>query len=251
MISMFPKAKKEISSLNFKIGLRFLQKDLQLIIDRNKCQGCGICSAVCPKEAIFSGPKTKGKSDSAHTIMDDNIILDVSDPNKCVYCGTCTVFCPFDAIKLMHDGREVPISELNIVKGNAVPKLEGETKIMRKTKKPAKIYLEGKVIIKNINNSDPHTFKTEYINNCPGECHKCVDICPNEALSINPAEEAMKFGIPIKLDESRCIACGSCVMACPSDRITLARTKIHYSGSYNADFMAKIANKLGVPLKNE
>jgi hypothetical protein len=41
------------------------------------------------------------------------------------------------------DGREVPLAELNIVKGNAVPKLQGEAKLMRKTKKTANIYLEG------------------------------------------------------------------------------------------------------------
>jgi ferredoxin len=248
---MFPKSKKEISALNFKIGLKFLQKDLQLVIDRNKCQGCGICSSVCPKEAIFSGPKTKGKNQTVHTIMDDNIILDVSDPTKCVYCGTCTYFCPFEAIKLMQDGREVPLQDLNIVKGNAVPKLESETKIMRRSKKPAKIYLEGLAKVKAIDNNDPRKFKVEYVNNCPGECHKCVDICPNEALSINDYEDALKTGIPIKVDESRCIACGSCVMACPSDRMTLNRTKIRISGPYNVDFMTKIANKLGVPLKND
>jgi ferredoxin len=86
---------------------------------------------------------------------------------------------------------------------------------------------------------------------CPGEFHKCVDICPNEACQLIHKEDALKTGIPIKLDETRCIACGSCVMACPSERIKLKRTKIHFTGPYNVDFMTKITNKLGVPLKNE
>lgn len=245
---MFPKTNKEISQVNFKIGLKFLKKDLELVIDRTKCQGCGICSAVCPKEAIVSGPKTRLKDPNLHSVMDDAIILDVSDPKKCVYCGTCTVFCPFDAIKILTDGREVPIEELDVVKGKALPKLEGEMKVLHRTKKEAHVYMEGTVEQESTDNSVERQFKIEYVNNCPGECHKCVDICPNEALEIMPYEEALKTGKTIKINDDRCIACGSCVMACPSDMMKLKREKIHISGPYNKDFMGAIAERLDVPL---
>jgi len=55
---------------------------LTYYIDPKSCQGCGLCSKVCPAEAI-SGEKKK-----PHTI----------DTEKCVKCGTCKQKCKFDAI---------------------------------------------------------------------------------------------------------------------------------------------------------
>lgn len=245
---MFPKSIKKIDGVNFRIGLRFLQKDMQIVIDRLKCVGCGICATVCPKEAIFSGPKTKSKDPSVHSVMNDNIVLDVSDPKKCVYCGTCTVFCPFDAIKLQIDGKIVPIEELDLIKSKALPKLEGKMQLLRSIKREAHIYLEGNVDIKPVDNKVEHDFKMEYVNNCPGECHKCIDICPNGALERMPYNEALKTGITIKADNTLCVACGACVQACPSDKIVLNRKKIMISGQYNESFFNTICNKLKVPL---
>ncbi|MCP4764297.1 MAG: 4Fe-4S dicluster domain-containing protein [archaeon] len=257
---MFPKKKKTFDNVNFTIGIRFLQKDLQLTIDRKKCTGCGICATVCPKDAIFSGPKIKGKDDNLHQIKEDAIILDVSDPETCVYCGTCTVFCPFDAIKLYIDGRAIPIEELDLVKKNALPKLEGKKEMMKATNSEAHVYMEGSVEIKKIEAENEKAFKMDYINTCPGECKKCIDICPNEALKIIDYNEALKTGkefggkiikiasVPILVDDEKCIACGACVMSCPSDRIILKRDKIMFSGPYTPSFLKTITDKLGVPL---
>ena len=236
MNSMFPKTNKQINQMHYKFGLKFLAKSMEISLDRAKCVGCGTCAIVCPKDAIVSGPKTKGKDEHLHSVMDDNIVLDVSDPQKCVYCGTCVYFCPFDALKLSMDGRVVPKEELDLVTREVLPKLEGKMQMMKHAKIEAHIYLKGTIEVLKTDFSNEREFQLEYVNNCPG------------ALERMPYEEALKTGITIKVDDKACIVCGSCVMACPSDKIVMKRTKIETSGPYSDMFMEKICEKLGVPL---
>ncbi len=54
---------------------------MAVIVDQEKCTGCGTCVEVCPVEAI------KVESDKA-----------VVDAEACVDCGTCIEECPEKAI---------------------------------------------------------------------------------------------------------------------------------------------------------
>ncbi len=53
-----------------------------LVIDPDKCKGCGKCRKNCPMEAIAGEPR------KPHTI----------DVDKCIKCGACMSNCPFGAI---------------------------------------------------------------------------------------------------------------------------------------------------------
>lgn len=48
------------------------------------------------------------------------------------------------------------------------------------------------------------------VKKCVEGCQKCVEICPTEAISINP----------LQLDLGKCLFCQECVMACPEGAIT-------------------------------
>jgi NAD-dependent dihydropyrimidine dehydrogenase PreA subunit len=53
-----------------------------VVVDKNECTGCGICTDVCPVGAA--------------SLVDG---VSVIDPDKCVECLSCIDECPVEAIK--------------------------------------------------------------------------------------------------------------------------------------------------------
>jgi len=67
-------------------------KRYSLTLNKNKCTGCGICTEICPREAIeiTRTPKAEGEEAKPPTAT-------VSE-EKCNYCGMCEAICPFGAL---------------------------------------------------------------------------------------------------------------------------------------------------------
>jgi len=61
-------------------------------ISENICKGCGLCGAVCPKQAmtINYGKLTEKGYNPAMVV----------DTQSCVACGMCAMMCPDSAIKV-------------------------------------------------------------------------------------------------------------------------------------------------------
>ena len=59
----------------------------KVVIDPEKCKGCGKCRKNCPMEAI------SGQVKQPHTV----------DTAKCITCGACWNNCPFDAISVVEE----------------------------------------------------------------------------------------------------------------------------------------------------
>ncbi len=55
-------------------------------------------------------------------------------------------------------------------------------------------------------------------------CGICVQICPKEALLLNPTGASIKGyveGDPIEVVEDKCVVCGVCVALCPEDALRI------------------------------
>ena len=61
-------------------------KTMPPIIDKGKCNGCGICVDVCLQDVYFG-------SEEGETPV-------VSYPQECYHCAACVIDCPTEAIKL-------------------------------------------------------------------------------------------------------------------------------------------------------
>jgi 4Fe-4S ferredoxin len=89
---------------------RLLFREYQLVWNREKCIGCGICVDMCPKEAMLYIPAQF----KAGRRVSDRPRIDF-DPDKCVLCGECVVSCPMDQALIMKvDGKKfVPVIDVN------------------------------------------------------------------------------------------------------------------------------------------
>lgn len=56
----------------------------KLYINEERCKGCGLCLAACPKHALEHS-KTFNKQSYETVIVDEQ---------KCIQCGICYTVCP-------------------------------------------------------------------------------------------------------------------------------------------------------------
>jgi NADH-quinone oxidoreductase subunit I len=63
---------------------------------KERCVGCGLCSAVCPANCLTVVPGT-----DEHGIRNAKIYL--YDMSRCVFCGMCVEVCPELALVMTHE----------------------------------------------------------------------------------------------------------------------------------------------------
>ncbi|MCD1295310.1 ferredoxin, partial [Methanocella sp. CWC-04] len=84
---MLPSYLKKIEDNKLVIEQKLLTTKSNLVVDLDRCTGCGVCIDACPEEAVSEGPLGAVNRGKAQTSK-----VDV-DPKKCSYCGVCTILC--------------------------------------------------------------------------------------------------------------------------------------------------------------
>ena len=223
----FPKISRKIDNVEEHVKVQFLTESLELILNRDKCVGCGTCARVCPKEAISRGPVGA----SRRSPQTAEIIPEVYNPRKCVFCGTCVVMCPFGALTLKKNGEIVNLADIPIVKLNVVPKLEFEAKKL-KNNRIAKQYAKAKVTVID--------------EECAKGCGSCAEVCPSGSIEIAERPEhgwEMSKNVEV-VDPDACVACGACDNACPTGALQLEITEVKTSGEYSELFWPPLVERL-------
>ncbi|MBN2557131.1 MAG: 4Fe-4S dicluster domain-containing protein [Clostridia bacterium] len=69
---------------------------LRAVIYSERCKGCGLCIAACPKKIIAIN-----KSEFNQMGYNPSML---TDPGKCIACGRCVIACPDTAIEIKEAG---------------------------------------------------------------------------------------------------------------------------------------------------
>jgi len=65
-----------------------------VVIDSERCKGCGLCIAACPKNVLaFSGVLNRNGYNVAH----------MAHPEECIGCASCAMTCPDIAIEVYRE----------------------------------------------------------------------------------------------------------------------------------------------------
>ncbi len=247
---------KEEKRKEIRLSRDFLTRKYLFRLDKELCNGCGICAQICPKEAINEKPPS---------VVDGRLkkkpSIDI-DPDSCVFCGECVVLCPCNALKMEIDGKETT----NVVENEAFPVLSKEIQVKTSVcfykpkcnleceescptesiKVDAKRSEDGKILrvtkvdinktlclycticesacpLGAIHVKKPFQGTIELnADLCPKECRACIDICRTGAIALD------EKGKPLVSPEF-CIFCSACQKVCPKEAITVKRDWVYHS----------------------
>ena len=161
-----------------------------LILDKDRCIGCGICEDICPKASPRLSPPI---SRDRKLVQKPSVDFEA---DKCIFCGECIDLCPTNALTMEINGEQrVPVFEFE-----AFPALR-----------------------KRISFDARKCWYGAITTTCDLACQK---ECPTEAIEVtietvgeNPTGRIVDF----RVLEKACIFCKQCEAACPEDAISVTK----------------------------
>jgi MinD superfamily P-loop ATPase len=189
-----------IASVTKRESPRFLELTLQmyvdqvrLLLDKEACLRCDICSLVCPRQAVCITP---GETD---------LEIDI-DPRRCVLCEVCSHFCPVGAVSLTYNGETKAIFAAYQGLAPFLPSIRMDKS---RCPEPCPPVPEGeshwcRQLLQLVANS---------LEECPKHCRRCLEACPRQAIVL---DEAGQNTLP---QPDHCLRCTQCLDVCRFDAI--------------------------------
>jgi 4Fe-4S ferredoxin len=248
-------------------------KRYSLTLDKSKCTGCGICTEICPREAIEVAKTPKAEDEEAKPPT-----VTISE-EKCNYCGICEAICPFAALTININGEHV----IPVVRSESFPQLIREIKVDEtkcgleclEIEEPCPLGLikvsvhtkDGKEVADVASIKDKKNLRVTVEvdkESCPCcrlcetkfpdgaiqvkkifhgthriNSEKCPEGC-HDCLDVCPISGVLYLAEDgkVHINELNCVYCGVCRIVCPEEEaLELTRTRIRHtrvhSGAWN------------------
>jgi 4Fe-4S ferredoxin len=164
-------------------------QNYKLILDKDRCTGCQICSLACPKEAIKIEKRPKVQAEKAQKARID---IDLA---KCNFCGICDIVCPYGAMKVTANDKHA----LSVVEKESFPQLIRDVQV-------------------NQNKCNVDCFEVE--DACPLDLIKVKLQYPDGKTVENPQslseEQRTGFKVKVEVDKEHCPCCKVCEVRLPA-----------------------------------
>lgn len=210
-------------------------EDGKVIVDHDKCNGCGACIDMCPQKLIGYVPEDATNFIPCSSLENENKTFETCGYG-CIGCGDCALACPKGAIEMVigHriDGRYAKID---------YSKCEGCVSCTAACRR--------KIIIDTIH--DPAEIKdTVAFVKCVGGSwgsaklrdagyERCIDVernkvgldamdvCKYSCIGLGDCVNVCRYGAitneegVAKVDTEKCVGCGDCYRECPKHKIEM------------------------------
>jgi len=179
---------KQETEAYLELTLRMFVDEVRLRLDKQACLKCDVCMLVCPRRAVSIIPG------------EDDLDIDI-DARLCVLCEICSHFCPASAITLTVNGELKTIFADHEGLAPFYPKIDMDK---GKCPEPCPPLPQGEI----------HWCRQQVqlvandLNGCPKHCHKCLDICPRQAIVLNAEADQT---VP---EPDLCLRCTQCLTVC-------------------------------------
>lgn len=173
----------------------FYQDRLALILERERCLRCQICSRVCPRQAV-------------KFLLRGEAVEVTIDPRLCVLCELCAHFCPTGAISLYFNDQPKTI----LRRRGLAPFYPAISIDPAQCPAPCPSQPGG----------EEHwcrqlrTLVANLTTECPKNCRLCLEACPRQVIRLAPD------GSQVVPEPELCLRCTQCLTVCRMQAITIS-----------------------------